>query len=268
MRKTLIVLMALAGFTYGDQNLTINSSTTGNYDQLNGNGNTVTHITVTESATINRIDGSSINNLTTITLDIAANATFTVTGTAKLPFNNTSDKTYHTTITLGDNSTFDVGTLYLGSQNSTHTNITQYSTINFGSDASITADTISTVAPAGGESYLTLTADFDTQTLTELADTLQYGTTHSRTLITTTNGLQNYDTDYVSLTDLTELEVLGYQNVGVVSSMDNLGIGQYGILYANNTISMVAKTIPEPSTSILTLLALSGLTLIRRRPMR
>lgn len=268
MRKTLIVLMALAGLTYGDQNLTINSSTTGNFDQLNGNGNTVTHITVTETSTVSRIDGSSINNLTTITLDIAADSTFTVTGAAKLPFNNTSDKTYNTTITLGDNSTFNVGTLYLGSQNSTHTGITQYSTINFGDNASITAGTISTVAPAGGLSYLTLSADFDTQTLTDLADTLQYGTTHSRTLITTTNGLVNYDTEYVSLSDLTELEVLGYQNVGVISSLDNLAMGQYGLLYANNTLSMVAKTIPEPSTFALTILALGSLVLIRRRPMR
>ena len=268
MRSKLIILMALAGIAYGDQNLTITGSTTGNFDQLNGNGNTVTNIMVTETATINRIDGSSINNLTTITLDIADNAIFTVTGTAKLPYNNTSNKTYNTSLTLGDNSSFVVGTLYFGSRNSTHTGITQYATIDFGSGASISAGTISTVTAAGGDSYLTLSADFDSQTITALGDTTQSGTTYSRTLITTTNGLENYNTANVSLSALSELEVLGYQNIGVISSIDNLGLGQYGILYTNNVLSMVAKTIPEPSTAVLTLLGLSGLAMIRRRPTR
>ena len=268
MRNKLIILMALASAAYGDQNLTIDSTTTGNFDQLNGNGNTVSNITVTENATINRLDGSSINNLTTITLTIADNATFTISGNAKLPYNNT-DKTYNTTITLGNNSTWDVGgILYFGSRNSSFTDIIQNTSIQFGSGASISAGTISTVAAEGGDSYLTLSADFDSQTLSALADTTQLGTTYSRTLITTTNGLENYNTANVSLSSLSELEALGYQNVGVISSIDNLGLGQYGILYSGNILSMVAKTIPEPSTGVLAIVALSALAMRRRRPTR
>ena len=251
----------------GDQNLTINGSTTGNFDQLNGNNNSVANIQVTETATITRIDGSGIHGLTTITLSVAANSTFTITGYAKLPYNNTDNKTYSTTIALGDNSSFSVGTLYLGTRNNANTTgVIQNSTINFGSNATLTAGTIQSVAEIKEcSSSLTLAALFDTQTMSSLSDLSLAGTTYSRTLITMTNGFVDLSTDDISLSAITSLDTLGYEKVGVITSLDKLEAGQYGLLYANKKVSLVAKTIPEPTTATLSLLALAGLAARRRR---
>ena len=258
--------MALGGVALGAQNLTITSSTTGNFDQLNGNNNTECNISVTETATIARIDGSGINNLTSITLKVADDATFTINGYAKLPYNNTSNRTYSTAITLGNNSSFILtGILHLGSRNAESTGITQNSTITFGSGARLTAASISTVASAGGTSYLTLTANFADSALQGLADTTQYGTSFTRTLITTTNGLTNYSTGNIKLTAIKELDLLGYSNIGTITSLDALHAGEYGLLYADNKVKLVGKVIPEPTTATLSLLALAGLAARRRR---
>ncbi len=267
MKKTLITLLALAGVAAGAQNLTINSSTTGNFDSLNGgNNNTECNISVTETATIDRIDGSSINNLTTITLTIADNSTFAINGYAKLPFNNTSNKTYNTSITLGNNSSFVLtGTLNLGSRNGQATGIVQNSTITFGDGASITAQNISTVASAGGTSSLTLTANFSSSDMLGLTDASIWGKHYERTLITTTNGLTNYSTGNITLTKINELDLLGYKNIGTITDASNLKAGEYGLLYANNTVKLVGSAIPEPTTATLSLLALAGLAARRRR---
>lgn len=266
MKKTLIALMALAGVAVGAQNLTITSETTGNFDQLNGNNNnTECNISVTETATIARIDGSGINNLTKITLTVAADSVFTITGYANLPFNNTS-KTYNTSITLGDNSSFVVGgVLHLGSRNSSYTGIKQNSTITFGDGASITAQSVSTVASAGGTSTLTLTANFTSNDMLGLADDALSGTRYERTLITTKNGLTNYSTGNISLTAIEELDLLGYKNIGTITNASALKVGEYGLLYANNTVKLVGSVIPEPTTATLSLLALAGLAARRRR---
>lgn len=267
MKKTLTALAVFAGIALGDQDLTIDGTTTGNFDSLNGNGNTVCDISVTETATVARIDGSSINNLTTITLMVADNATFTVTGNAKLPFNNTN-KTYSTMVTLGENSQFNVnGILYFGSRNSTYTGIVQNTSITFGSGASMTVGTLETVAAGGGTSSLTLTAYFDADAIDYLTNEENFysDVTYTRTLVTATNGFSNYTADSFSLTGIADLDTLGYANVGVVTSMDSLKDGDYGLLYTNNQLSLVAKTIPEPATAALSLLALAGLTVRRRR---
>ena len=264
MKRTIITLLALSSVAAAAQNLTIDSTTTGNFDQLNGNGNTECNITVTETATITRIDGSSINGLTTINLTVADNSIFTIDNYAKLPFNNTS-QTYNTSITLGNNSSFSVGTLYLGTRNTTYTGITQISTINFGSDASITAGSIETVASAGGTSSLTLTANFASNDLLALADAALSGTHYERTLITTTSGLVNYSTGNITLTAINELDLLGYKNIGTITDASALKVGEYGLLYANNTVKLVGNVIPEPTTVTLSLLALAGLAARRRR---
>lgn len=265
MKKTLITLLALAGVAAGAQNLTINSSTTGNFDSLNGNGNTECNISVTETATIDRIDGSAINNLTTITLTIADNSTFTINGYAKLPFKNTTN-TYNTSITLGNNSSFVLtGTLYLGSRNGQSTGIVQNSTITFGNGASITAPNISTVESAGGTSSLTLTANFSSSDMLGLTNASMWGKHYERTLITTTSGLTNYSTGNITLTKINELDLLGYKNIGTITDASNLKAGEYGLLYANNTVKLVGSAIPEPTTATLSLLALAGLAARRRR---
>lgn len=265
MKKTLITLLALAGAAVGDLDLVINSTTTGNFDLLSGNGHTVCNINVTETATIDRIDGSSIQNLTTITLTIAENSVFTINGYAKLPFNNTG-KTYSTSITLGNNSSFELsGALYLGSRNASYTGIVQNSAITFGSGASITAGSISTVAPAGGTSTLTLTANFASDDLLGLTDKSLKGTHYERTLITTTSGLVNYSTGNITLTGIEELDLFGYKNIGTITDKTILKEGEYGLLYADNTVKLVGKVIPEPTTATLSLLALVGLAARRRR---
>ncbi len=266
MKKTLITLLALAGVAAGAQNLTIGSSTTGNFDLLDGNNdNTECNISVTETATISRIDGSSINNLTTITLKVADNATFTINGYAKLPYNNTQ-KTYNTSITLGNNSSFVLtGVLYLGSRNSSYTGIVQNSAITFGDGASITAQSIDTVASAGGTSTLTLTANFASDDLLGLTGASLEGTRYERTLITTTSGLANYSTGNITLTAIDELDLLGYKNVGTITDASTLKVGEYGLLYADNKVKLVGMVIPEPTTATLSLLALAGLAARRRR---
>lgn len=270
MKRTLGWILAFAGAAAAEQNLVIDANTSGNYDQLNGtNGNTQTSITVTDSTTINRLDGSSLNNLTSITMTLNESVMLTITDYAKLPYNNTWDKSYSTTINLAEGSSLVVqNVLYFGSRNTTSTGITQNTQLTFGQGASITAGTISTVAaPAGSNnvSTLLLTASFDAPTLTMLGDTARAGATASRSLITTTAGFENYSMTDVSLAPITALDDMGYTRVGVVDSLDQLEDGQYGLLYSGNVMSLVARTIPEPSVAALSLLLLVGLASRRRR---
>ena len=231
------LLAAGTAFANADQNLTIDSSTTGNFDKLNGNGNTVCNITVTENASIGRIDGSSIYNLKTITLTLNDSVNFSISNDAKLPYNNTSN-TYSTTVTLGDNSKFTVGgVLYFGSRNSSYTGITQNTSIAFGSGSSITAGTVSTVAASGGKSYLTVSVDYVAAML---------ASSYAWDLITTTNGFTNYTSDAITLSNISALDNVGYTNAGVLASADDLGAGQYGLVFANNKLSFVSS-VPEPS---------------------
>lgn len=264
--------MMSASVALAAQNLTINGSTTGNFDDLNGNGNTECNITVTDNASISRIDGSGINNLTTITLTINDGKSLNISDYAKLPFKNT-DKSYSTTVSLGEKSSLTLGgILYFGTRNASYTEITQTTVINMAAGATITAasiETLATDATANNSSSLTLNAALAESEI----QSIHSGSTFSRTLVTTTNGFTNYTlgnaeqgiAGNVTLGDIEALAALGMTNVGVVNSIDSIGVNQYGLVMADNKLTLHVSEVPEPTTATLSLLALAGLAVRRRR---
>lgn len=252
--------MMAASVALADQTITIDGNTT--TVSLAGGSNTVCNITVTESNDkIEYIDGSSINNLTTITLTINDGKKLNISNYAKLPYNNTN-KSYSTTVSLGENSSLTLGgILYFGTRNASYTGITQNTVINMAAGSSIKAAAISTVAAAGGTSSLTLNAALAEAEI----QTIRSGSTFSRTLVTTTNGFTNYTLDNVTLGNIDALAALGMTNVGVVNSIDSIGVNQYGLVMADNKLTLHVSEVPEPATATLSLLALAGLAVRRRR---
>ena len=84
-------------------------------------------------------------------------------------------------------------------------------------------------------------------------------------LIDTTNGMDGVREDWLS-NEMTVCDELGaLANRGVISDIDELKVGEYALLHAGNRVSLVAKAIPEPATVSLSLLALAGLWVRRRR---
>ncbi len=274
MKKIITITTLLAAgtlFASADQNLTINSATSGNWDQLNGNGNSVANITVTENATITRIDGSNINGLTTINLTVNDGVAFNVTNYAKLPYNCTSN-TYTTTIDLGKNSSISVtNALSLGSRNASFKDITMNSVLNFAEGSSISAGTLQTVtadASANNTSSITIGLDFTDSMLVDTAgDT--YVDTYVRTLITA-NTYTGITADTFALNNILDLDNRNYTNGGIVSSIENLAAGQYGLVFSGSNVQFVAVApVPEPSAfgllAGLVALALAGTRRRRRK---
>lgn len=282
MKKTLIALLALAGLAAAGE-VTYSNTVTINADNvadvagqaLNVLAKPSTLIEVKETVSVTQIDGSGLASISSVGINVADGKIFTVTGNAKTQYQNWGG-TYNAAITLGDNSQFNVGeTLYLGSKRYAGDNgITQNSSITFGDGASMTLGTLYTVTAATGadvtntnKSTLSITANFDSATLSNLGDKSLVGTSYSRNLITTTNGFLGFDVTTYELSSISGLDALGYtMKKGLITSMDDLANGQYGLILTDNKVlSLVAKGIPEPTTATLSLLALAGLAARRRR---
>lgn len=235
-----------------------------------------TLIEVEETVSVTQIDGSGLNGISNVGINVADGKIFTVTGNAKTQYQNGSNGAYNAAITLGDNSQFNVGgTLYLGwRRNAGDNGITHNSSISFGDGASMTLGTLHSVTAATGanvtntnKSTLSITASFDSATLSNLGDKSLVGTSYSRNLITTTGGFLGFDVTTYELSSISGLDALGYtMKKGLITSMDDLANGQYGLILTDNKVlSLVAKGIPEPTTATLSLLALAGLCARRRR---
>lgn len=116
MTKILITLLALAGLaaagevTYS-KTVTIKADNLTDYagKALNVLAQPSTLIEVKETVSVTQIDGSGLNGISNVGINVADGKVFTVTGNAKTQYQNGSNGTYNAAITLGDNSQFNVG---------------------------------------------------------------------------------------------------------------------------------------------------------------
>lgn len=89
-------------------------------------------------------------------------------------------------------------------------------------------------------------------------------------LITLQEGITGLGTNQITLSNIDELDDMGFSNKGVITDTTTLGVGEYGLYYSTSGLQLVAAaptiiTVPEPTTATLSLLALAGLAARRRR---
>ncbi len=140
-------------------------------------------------------------------------------------------------------------------------------TIDFGTSGSIT--TANHLNFGQDTTVITFRADLAKEDM----DTVLAGGSATRTLLEGKGdyGIWNMgDGDEKKNVASASLNAAGLTNVGFVRSTDDIGDGQYGFLYLDtadsDSLQLVAKgLVPEPTTATLSLLALAGLALRRRR---
>ena len=276
MKKTHITLMALAGavsMSYAaETTITINGNSSGNI-RFSGSSNydTYTYDTVAD-ATVAVIEPNSGGaNMKTVKLNVAKDVTLTVSNYVKL--NNKAITNLTGSITLADGATLSVTNYIQFNSNNTsngitlNANNTTTGVITLGKGATITASSIDFVNGQSNQS-LTLNALFTDEIMLNLVDEAVAGTIYTQNLITLTNGIRNMGaitSTNLKLNNISQLDALGYTNVGYITSADKLEKGQYGLVYTNSGMKLAAAAIPEPTTATLSLLALAGLAARRRR---
>lgn len=138
--------------------------------------------------------------------------------------------------------------------------------INFGTNGSITTDqeinfgqTIDIILKA-------------TLTDTQITSLQQENTVVSRTLLYAGGNWGVWNFDKAKSVTLEIAGIQGFEYIGKITTEDELKSGQYGYISttvegtnAPGAVIMVVKSIPEPTTATLNLLALAGLAARRRR---
>lgn len=270
MKKTLITLMVLAGAistSYAaETTITLDGNSSGAI-RFSGSTTYDTYVYDTiDDATVTLIEPQTGGqHMQTIKLNVAKDVTLTVTDYVAL--NNRAQVNMTGLITLADGATLSVTNhIQLNSANSNNTNTTT-GIITLGKGATITAKSIDFVNVQSNNS-LTLNALFSDEIMLNLESESSAGTVYTQKLITLTDGIKNLNTitnTNLLLGDISQLDNLGYENVGYITSADKLEKGQYGLVYTNSGMELAAKVIPEPTTATLSLLALAGLATRRRR---
>ena len=255
---------------YAETTVTINAERTGDVFVINGNNDSAWVYDVTESASIGNIrPNTGGGNVSSVTLNIASNATLTTSGWVGL--NHMANINFTGTVTLGSGAKLDIngGTLQFNSSNANPNNSGKSTTgvITLGQGATIEATSLSFVAGQTNQS-LSITGIFGEAEMAELtADNGVQSKLLTTNLITLTAGVLNMtvNSTTVTLGNIKGLDDLGYSNVGLITSVDELEVGEYGLLYSTSGFQLAGKIIPEPATATLSLLALAGLAARRRR---
>lgn len=273
MKKTLITLMALSGALStgyaAETTITLNGNSSGTI-QFTGSSTYDTYVydTVANASVAKLEPYSGGASMKTVKLNVAKDVTLTVSDNIKL--NNKAITDVTGLITLADGATLSVKNyIQFNSENGTLLNKDNTTTgvITLGKGATITASSIDFVNGQSNQS-LTLNALFTDEIMLNLVDEAVAGTIYTQNLITLTNGIKNMGaitSTNLILNNISQLDELGYTNVGYITSADKLEKGQYGLVYTNSGMKLAAAAIPEPTTATLSLLALAGLAARRRR---
>lgn len=270
MKKTLITLMALSGALStgyaAETTITLNGNSSGTI-QFTGSSTYDTYVydTVANASVAKLEPYSGGASMKTVKLNVAKDVTLTVSDYVKL--NNKAQTNVTGLITLEDGAKLSVTNyIQFNSANGNSGNSTT-GVITLGKGATITANSIDFVDGQSKQS-LTLNALFSDENMLNLESEAVAGTIYTQNLITLTNGIRYMGaitSTNLILNNISQLDALGYTNVGYITSADKLEKGQYGLVYTNSGMKLAAAAIPEPTTATLSLLALAGLAARRRR---
>lgn len=120
------------------------------------------------------------------------------------------------------------------------------------------------------DSTFTFNVDVTDEQLAGVSNGELYKRNLMQSLDETGNGIWNVTNDL----ELNATGLVGYENVGLITDVNQLQNGQYGFVvlnpasndqFAGDGISFVFRAIPEPTTATLSFLALAGLAARRRR---